>query len=646
MAELFLARDTRTDALVVIKRILPYLSTEAEFVQMFLDEARIAAQLDHPNVVQVHELGKLEESIFIAMEFVDGVDLRKILQEELDRGAALPPAIAAWIVARICDGLFYAHNRVGLDGVPLQIIHRDVSPQNVMVGYDGRVKLVDFGIAKANSYMERSKPGVIKGKFLYLSPEQLSHEGIDHRADLFAVGTMLYEITTGKSPFYKASTEAVILAIRGEEPPPPHLVQPDYPMELSRIVMRCLVKDRTRRYQQASEIARDLDAWLKTQPVTIDAGRVAAYVAEVFGDEAERTVLHLPASPHPPEPATRPQSALARDGERTAPLGAPVGRRITSEGALAAGAQFVDDDPRTQLASSKEMAEAFRRPQTTSDPPQRRASGQAYPQAGAFVAGDEDGETTHTLTGGTLSVPTESVTPSTRPEKPLARGPNVSVPDPPAFDLMEADDLSVTGSDATPLEEDDFSTVSGGEPLTRFPPRRIVLAAVVAAVLIIVVAAGVKAFSGGEAPGTPRPRPLSHRPPAEEPESARVVPPEEPTAQHVPPPDPVPPAAEESDAGSALARAAAPDRGPSAIDLLTQPLKKATVPVVFRAPKGTAITIGPSRFLPAKTYRLEPGTIRVTYRCPGRRGASGTKAFKVAANGRHTQALKLSCKRR
>src|SRR5512140_1113148 len=249
MAELFLADDTTTHQQVVIKRILPYLSHEPEFVQMFLDEARIAAQLHQTNIIQVHELGKLQDSIFIAMEFVDGVDLRKILQEEIKLGLTVPYGIAAYVTAQVCAGLYYAHNATGVDGKPLGVIHRDVSPQNVMVGFDGRIKLVDFGIAKAGALMERSKPGVIKGKFLYLSPEQLSQDRIDHRADLFALGTMLYEVTVGKSPFHKPTTEAVIYAIRAEDPAPPHLIRPNYPQELSRIVMRCLQKDRGRRYQ-------------------------------------------------------------------------------------------------------------------------------------------------------------------------------------------------------------------------------------------------------------------------------------------------------------------------------------------------------------------------------------------------------------
>lgn len=293
MAELFLAQDEPEQPLVVIKRILPYLTDDPSFVQMFLDEARIAAQLHHPNVVRVHELGKLEDSIFIAMEYVEGVDLRKMLQEEQKENGAIPYAVAARIVAEVCAGLSYAHHCVGVDGRPMEIVHRDISPQNVMVGFDGRVKLVDFGIARANAFMERSKPGVLKGKFLYLSPEQVMQEPLDHRSDLFAIGTLLYEITTGKAPFQRPTPEAVIFAIRREDPPSPQLVRADYPPQLSAIVARCLTKDRTKRYQDASEIRADLEAFLASTR-QVGAAEVAEYSQLLFGDEDERTILNIP----------------------------------------------------------------------------------------------------------------------------------------------------------------------------------------------------------------------------------------------------------------------------------------------------------------------------------------------------------------
>ncbi|GHG74243.1 serine/threonine protein kinase [Comamonas sp. JC664] len=293
MAELFLSQRPPDPELVVLKRILPYLSEEPEFVQMFLDEARIAAQLHHPNIVQVHELGKEGDNIFIAMEYVEGVDLRRVMAEESKFGATVPYGVAARICAQVAAGLDYAHHSRGVDGRPLELIHRDVSPQNVMIGYDGRVKLVDFGIAKAGAFMERSKPGVIKGKFLYLAPEQVSQERLDHRADIFALGTMLYEITTGRQPFAKPTTEGILYAIRYEDPAPPHLLRDDYPQALSRIVMRCLTKDRAQRFQRASEVSDALNAFLGSGAIRQSLD-VAEYICRLLGAEEERTILHIP----------------------------------------------------------------------------------------------------------------------------------------------------------------------------------------------------------------------------------------------------------------------------------------------------------------------------------------------------------------
>src|SRR4051812_23080995 len=345
MAELFLASDIERQEQVVIKRILPYLSHEDEFVQMFLDEARIAAQLHHPSIIQIHELGKLNESLFMAMEYVNGFDLRKILQEEVKLGLTVPYGIVAYVTAQVCAGLGYAHNSSGMDGKPLGIIHRDVSPQNVMVSFDGRVKLVDFGIAKASALVERSKPGVIKGKFLYLSPEQLTQEKLDHRADLFAIGTMMYELATGKSPFYKSTTEAVIYAIRAEDPPPPQLVRNDFPPELSRIVMKCLVKDRARRYQQAADIQRDLEAFMRDAYPT-DTQELSAYITQLFasdGSSGEKRAApsgSQPATSHtpPPTPSTASAPGSARK-DATVPLPqagkasvlVPAQKRITGD---------------------------------------------------------------------------------------------------------------------------------------------------------------------------------------------------------------------------------------------------------------------------------------------------------------------------
>ncbi|WP_338867357.1 serine/threonine-protein kinase [Myxococcus stipitatus] len=325
MAELFLSQRPPDPELVVLKRILPYLSEEPEFVQMFLDEARIAAQLHHPNIVQVHELGKEGDNIFIAMEYVAGADLRRVVAEEAKFGATVPCGVAARICGQVALGLEYAHQSRGVDGRPLELIHRDVSPQNVMIGFDGRVKLVDFGIAKAGAFMERSKPGVIKGKFLYLAPEQVSQERLDHRADIFALGTMLYEITTGKQPFAKPTTEGILYAIRYEDPTPPHLLRPDYPEELSRIIMKCLTKDRTQRYPRAAVVAADLEAFLESGALRQSLD-VAEYIARLLGEEEERTVLHIPVS----KPVGRTHATVPMTANRTTEAARPAALDVTA----------------------------------------------------------------------------------------------------------------------------------------------------------------------------------------------------------------------------------------------------------------------------------------------------------------------------
>lgn len=709
MAELFLARDTRRDALVVIKRILPYLSQEAEFVQMFLDEARIAAQLHHPNVIEVFELGKLEDSIFIAMEYVDGVDLRKVLAEELKQSQPLPGSVpygvAAWICARICDGLHEAHNRLGFDGRPMGIIHRDISPQNVMVGYDGRVKLVDFGIARANAYMERSKPGVIKGKFLYLAPEQLTQEALDHRADLWALGVMLYEVTTGKSPFYKSTTEAVILAIRTEDPPPPHLVRPDYPLELSRIVMRCLSKDRSRRYAQAGEIARDLDLFL-SRLAPVDEAAVADYVGSLFGTEGERTMLHIPGSA-PKAPAAE-AAAMKRSAPPSAPpvLQNPPRRAPTLSAApTASGGLYgsAEEEPRTQMARPQDLQKPMGRAVSVVaapalvPPPARRFSGQGFVAAGSVrgfqppvpqpepdARADAEGEGTHTfvrpedLELGERSeasltpsftpsaTPSRTLTPPTAPRAPAfsERRPreeiSSSAPKPwaTAGDLLvedvrrlrmredEADDESTM--DGTALSLSTTSTTPGPPPVAVQQSgggRRVIIAALTVAILIVAVAGAVRLWRQAAGRGERLAMPVAVQPQTE------LVPEGGPSPQ--PGADAEPQGGAEAprpraEGGAPVTAAAVADgsAGPVAAAAATPKRGGSTVPVVFRAPAGTRITVGKKNYVPNRTYQLAQGTQRVFYACP--RGYSGRGAvpqtFAEVSDG--PQQVSIACKRK
>jgi serine/threonine-protein kinase len=457
MAELFLAQDNPEDPLVVIKRILPYLGQEPEFVRMFLDEARIAAQLHHPNIVQVRELGKLEDSIFLAMEYVEGVDLRKILVREQKGGASVPYEVGARIVADVCAGLHYAHHCTGVDGRKMEIVHRDVSPQNVMVGFDGRVKLVDFGIARANAFMERSKPGVLKGKFLYLSPEQVLQEDLDHRSDLFALGTLLYEITTGRAPFGRPTPEAVIFAIRREEPQSPQLVRADYPPALAAIVTKCLAKDRNQRYQDASEIQADLEAFLAhTRPV--GAAEVGEYVQLLFGDDEERTILNIPtlqgtsqatliAPPVLARPPVRRQEIRPLPGNAPTPAASPViaapgaspGRAITPP--VLASARPAMAPVSSSARSSTPPVSSPARPATPLVPSSAR------PDSSARNAGLR----------------------SALSEPPLPDASAAASPSPPPFAMPLDDDRPLSPQDATPLftprPKLDAAVTNPGSPL-------------------------------------------------------------------------------------------------------------------------------------------------------------------------------------
>ena len=205
MAEVFLATAVGPEGFekqVAIKRILPHLSEDPDFVTMFLDEARLVARFSHPNLVQIFDLGSVAGVFFLAMEYVNGVSLGRVLNACRAKNRRLPPDHSAKMVSMVCEGLEYAHNFTDLRGRPLNLIHRDVNPQNVMLSYDGTVKLLDFGIAKAAINLYRTRHSSIKGKAPYMSPEQIrGKKGLDRRSDVFSTGTMLFELLAGQKPF-------------------------------------------------------------------------------------------------------------------------------------------------------------------------------------------------------------------------------------------------------------------------------------------------------------------------------------------------------------------------------------------------------------------------------------------------------------
>ena len=269
---------------VAIKRIYPHSASNDEALAMFFDEARIAAGLNHPNIVQIFDLGVEDGYFFICMEYVHGADLRSICQRGLKQEDFLPLEIGARIVADAAAGLHYAHTRTDVYGRSMNIIHRDVSPQNLLVGLNGAVKLCDFGIAKAEARLSHTRAGQIKGKLSYMSPEQFGAEGtgVDQRSDIFALGTVLYEATVGRRLFRgNTGFESMKLVCEGPIPPPSE-GRPDYPPALERIVLTALQRNPEARYQTAEALQVELEDWLFERRAGRGASRLGHYVSELF----------------------------------------------------------------------------------------------------------------------------------------------------------------------------------------------------------------------------------------------------------------------------------------------------------------------------------------------------------------------------
>jgi serine/threonine protein kinase len=270
MAEVHLARASGIHGfqkLVVLKQILPHLSRDKHFVRMFLEEARVAALLDHPNVVQVFDLGKEEGEYFFTMEFVYGENLSGLLKGLQKVGQTLAVEHVVSVGIGVAAGLHYAHERVDFDGRALGIVHRDVSPTNVMITYEGGVKVADFGIAKVITRTDVTRAGTRKGKVPYMSPEQCRAEKIDRRSDVFSLGIMLWEALTGQRLFEGDNEFGVMNMIVNGVMRPPTAVKPEVPKELERIIMKALTVDREQRYQTTRELQLDLEAFAREQKV-------------------------------------------------------------------------------------------------------------------------------------------------------------------------------------------------------------------------------------------------------------------------------------------------------------------------------------------------------------------------------------------
>ncbi|MCC6747542.1 MAG: serine/threonine protein kinase [Deltaproteobacteria bacterium] len=261
MAEVFLAalRDEPDAPWVVVKRILPELASRPDVVEMFLDEKRLTSLLVHPNVVRLEDSGEVEGVHFLALEYVDGASLRQL--QKARRRLGLPRDLACWVVSEACAGLGYAHSRtLTYSSQPLDLVHRDISPQNILLSKAGAVKLADFGVARAGPRLSQTSPGHVKGKYSFMSPEQLLRQPLDHRSDIFSIGAVLYETTTGAPMVRGSSPQEICDAIQLRRIVPPEQRVADYPPALGRVVMRALEPRPEDRYGSAEELRKELVA--------------------------------------------------------------------------------------------------------------------------------------------------------------------------------------------------------------------------------------------------------------------------------------------------------------------------------------------------------------------------------------------------
>lgn len=443
---------------VVIKRVLPHLARQERFRRMFLDEARLVAGIRHSNVVTVHELVGNAEQLYLVMEYLEGESLHSLMRWLGERGRRLSPAVACYVGEQAATGLHAAHEYVDEAGRPQRVVHRDVSPQNIFITYDGAVKLIDFGVAKAEDRFDKTTTGTVKGKFSYMAPEQLDGRDIDRRADIFATGVVVCEMSTGKRLFTGRSHAEVIRQICFGEIEPPRSVVEGYPAELETVVMRALAKEPDRRHESAAELARDLGAVGRLlEPSLMPREHLVALMDEAFGarraekaellrggssapidwsaentpsglSEAVTTPAIRPADtagPRAPDaPArTRPRrlliglaavAALGAGGLLLAPWGERPPPSSRGSGATTVASVPSDEDAMLPPADSQREAEE---PQASDSQPEQRAARDPSPMVAFTIDTDPDGA--RVWVGGEERARTPAVLSLPRSEEPV-----------------------------------------------------------------------------------------------------------------------------------------------------------------------------------------------------------------------------------
>ncbi len=325
MAEVYKARMLGMEGFkktVAIKRILPHLTDNEEFVTMFVDEAKLAAQLNHNNIIHIYDLGKIDRSYYIAMEYIEGRDLRSVLTRCRERGVTIPIPLALHIANLLASALDYAHRKRDFENRELGLVHRDVSPQNVLISEDGDIKLCDFGIAKAASKASHTRAGALKGKLQYMSPEQAWGKPLDHRSDLFSLGLVLFEMLTGQKVFSGDSELSILEQVRNPEVDPPSKFNPEIPPDVDAIVLKALEADREHRYQSARDFQQDIEKVLRDHGWAPGQADLAAFVRELFAEDAGEGPVpagKAAATPPPPAAATPPPPSQPEPPETPEP---------------------------------------------------------------------------------------------------------------------------------------------------------------------------------------------------------------------------------------------------------------------------------------------------------------------------------------
>ncbi|MBA2664654.1 MAG: serine/threonine protein kinase [Bradymonadaceae bacterium] len=336
MAEIFKAKAFGVEGferLLAVKQILSSIAEDESFINMFIDEAKIAGQLNHPNVAQIFDLGKVDGSYFIALEYISGKDLKTSFERARRIGEKVSIPRVCYNISKVCEGLGYAHAKKDSQGRDLNIVHRDVSPQNILVSYEGEVKVIDFGIAKAQGKSSQTQVGILKGKFSYMSPEQVRGLHVDHRSDIFSLGIVLYELLTLERLFLGDSDFDTLEKIRKVEMSPPSLYNPHIPKELEDIVLKALARTPEERFQSAYDLSEALERFMRNQGYYYTNKDLASYMKEAFSADIEfenkkfeyYQSLNLKPLSDDPQPSSP-------SGQRQAVRSAPKGRGQLSWG--------------------------------------------------------------------------------------------------------------------------------------------------------------------------------------------------------------------------------------------------------------------------------------------------------------------------